>query len=227
MRKMRKGFTLVEMLVVMAIIAILAGILMPVFVQAREKARAISCVSNLKQLAMAELMYAEDNNGCLSPIYATGQNWQRTGYWPHILYPYVRNKAVYICPTSKYEKWHDWYQRPPDVEDVVSSYGLNCTVFNLFPLPKVGSIKRPSDCFMMADTKGALWLGPHFGFPGNLVPGGCIATQLVLHHSEGLNVAYFDGHVKWSKAQSFWAPSIWHLKLCLPWANAEQYLLPR
>ena len=58
--KAKKGFTLIELLVVIGIMAILAGMLLPVFAQAREKARAISCVSNLKQLATAELLYAED-----------------------------------------------------------------------------------------------------------------------------------------------------------------------
>src|SRR5437868_4159088 len=55
-----KGFTLIELLVVIAIIAILAAILFPVFAQAREKARAITCVSNLKQIALATLMYSQD-----------------------------------------------------------------------------------------------------------------------------------------------------------------------
>src|SRR5947208_15971108 len=56
----RNGFTLIELLVVIAIIAILAAILFPVFAQAREKARAISCVSNEKQVSLGVLMYVQD-----------------------------------------------------------------------------------------------------------------------------------------------------------------------
>ncbi len=57
---MRKGFTLIELLVVIAIIAILAAILFPVFARAREKARQTSCLSNLKEIGLGILMYAQD-----------------------------------------------------------------------------------------------------------------------------------------------------------------------
>ena len=63
----RTGFTLIELLVVIAIIAILAAILFPVFAKAREQARAINCVSNMKQIGTALLMYMQDYDG-LVPV---------------------------------------------------------------------------------------------------------------------------------------------------------------
>jgi prepilin-type N-terminal cleavage/methylation domain-containing protein/prepilin-type processing-associated H-X9-DG protein len=107
----KSAFTLIELLVVIAIIAILAAILFPVFAQAREKARQATCQSNLKQLGLAYLMYAQDyddvgapmwNKDCTFPqdsgsgaadipgcgIY-TGTTWGN--YWPDLIYPYVKN----------------------------------------------------------------------------------------------------------------------------------------
>ena len=62
----RKGFTLIELLVVIAIIAILAAILFPVFARAREKARQITCASNLKQMGLAFFMYNADYDETVS-----------------------------------------------------------------------------------------------------------------------------------------------------------------
>ena len=71
---MRKGFTLIELLVVIAIIAILAAILFPVFAKAREKARQTSCLSNVKQIALGMLMYAQDYDErlCAGYVYGIG-----------------------------------------------------------------------------------------------------------------------------------------------------------
>jgi prepilin-type N-terminal cleavage/methylation domain-containing protein/prepilin-type processing-associated H-X9-DG protein len=109
----RRGFTLIELLVVIAIIAILAAILFPVFAQAREKARAISCLSNVKQITLAALMYTQDYDETLvGPAfrrrggppstqysdYFWGHNWMT---WPELIIPYVKSLDLYTCPNRR------------------------------------------------------------------------------------------------------------------------------
>ena len=91
MRKHLRGFTLIELLVVIAIIAILAAILFPVFAQAREKARAISCLSNCKQSGTAFYMYVQDYDETLLKM-GSGVDW-----WS-LIYPYTKNLQLYYCP---------------------------------------------------------------------------------------------------------------------------------
>ena len=73
MRPLRAAFTLIELLVVIAIIAILAAILFPTFSQARESARQASCASNMRQLGLAILMYATDNDETWAPAFSVGR----------------------------------------------------------------------------------------------------------------------------------------------------------
>jgi len=98
----RKGFTLIELLVVIAIIAILAAILFPVFAQAREKARSISCESNLKQLALAAIMYTEDYDETfpMGNEFGFNNNFSTSNLegWPYEILPYIKSFGVYQCP---------------------------------------------------------------------------------------------------------------------------------
>ena len=94
MRK-QHAFTLIELLVVIAIIAILAAILFPVFAQAREKARAISCLSNEKQIVTAELMYMQDYDGGMQEMLIGGfQGAAGTrgepSTWMGVILPYTK-----------------------------------------------------------------------------------------------------------------------------------------
>jgi prepilin-type N-terminal cleavage/methylation domain-containing protein/prepilin-type processing-associated H-X9-DG protein len=95
----RTGFTLIELLVVIAIIAILAAILFPVFAQAREKARSIQCLSNLKQVGMATRMYSQDNDEVLVPTYIYSHAPDTHLQWfADLLQPYAKNSGVFVCP---------------------------------------------------------------------------------------------------------------------------------
>jgi len=120
----RFGFTLIELLVVIAIIAILAAVLMPVFVQAREKARAASCTSNLRQLGVAFQMYVNDHDGFMPVLWTLNDPPEPSKKPPYrSIDRYVKNDKVFYCPSdlikNKYmyssygHNWQNVFKNPP------------------------------------------------------------------------------------------------------------------
>jgi prepilin-type N-terminal cleavage/methylation domain-containing protein len=104
---MRKGFTLIELLVVIAIIAILAAILFPVFAQVREKARQTSCSSNMKQLGLAFVQYAQDYDETFPATSNSNSAWDYVDNYGNspVLDPYLKNRgqtltSVWNCPDA-------------------------------------------------------------------------------------------------------------------------------
>jgi prepilin-type N-terminal cleavage/methylation domain-containing protein/prepilin-type processing-associated H-X9-DG protein len=170
-----KGFTLIELLVVIAIIAILAAILFPVFARAREKARQTSCVSNLKQIALAELMYCQDYDDHLSPGWAwIPASWDAppeglwyTGFWMwnNFLNPYVRmgkagangkmeGHGVWVCPSGKsgsqaHARHYGYNQNILGYSNMdEATYPGNAGVAS----KTLAAIASPAQCFMFMDA---------------------------------------------------------------------------
>jgi prepilin-type N-terminal cleavage/methylation domain-containing protein/prepilin-type processing-associated H-X9-DG protein len=133
-RTRKSGFTLIELLVVIAIIAILASILFPVFGRARENARRTSCASNLKQMGLASLQYAQDYDEKYVPrigvVYNVpesnipGGYWLKTKpkpqgeegvlFWSQLLHPYHKSLQVFNCPSA--------YKGAPVDDSVAKNY---------------------------------------------------------------------------------------------------------
>jgi prepilin-type N-terminal cleavage/methylation domain-containing protein len=152
MYRFKRGFTLIELLVVIAIIAILAAILFPVFAQAREKARQASCLSNIKQLTLGMVMYAQDYDESF-PQWKWDYNYKSpwgdqatvagatpnnaTSIWYYAIYPYVKNGKVYACPSDprrtrfRNNGWFNFDNNEPPIgrvailDDEIMSYGAN------------------------------------------------------------------------------------------------------
>ncbi len=185
----RHAFTLIELLVVIAIIAILAAILFPVFAKAREKAEQVQCISNVKQLGTAAMMYSQDYDSMLLAI------WNAPYYWPVTLNPYTKNDQIMICPSVDIDQSFDskTTKQPVNNETGVS-YGYN---FNL-DRAKMGRVTAPASTVMFFDricTAG-----------GNLLPWGNDGTQVRFNHMgdttahDGFaSVCFADGHAKSQK----------------------------
>lgn len=113
MRKSR-GFTLVELLVVIGIIAVLIAMIMPALNRSRQAARRIVCLSNLRQLTMAWISYSGEHKGMLvSSATNDDTTWVNAGdgsdsLTTGALYPYIGNTAIYLCPNDRVNYWRTY-----------------------------------------------------------------------------------------------------------------------
>ncbi len=221
---MRRGFTLIELLVVIAIIAILAAILFPVFARAREKARQASCLSNVRQMSNATMMYLQDydetypagliltNGTAQGPV---SQSSYFTTAWltGDIIYPYVMNRQIFFCPSadggSVYSCDYGFNRRLcPDLR----SGGAGIKMGDV-PAPAELFLCLDSGCYMVSDSNvsspsGSFWYVPGTWDPARDPEGDGYNTTYPLsgfartdyqsgRHNEGSNVGFADGHAKW------------------------------
>jgi prepilin-type N-terminal cleavage/methylation domain-containing protein/prepilin-type processing-associated H-X9-DG protein len=218
----RSGFTLIELLVVIAIIAILAAILFPVFAQAREKARQVSCLSNMKQIMTGQLMYVQDYDetfplsrvntksanssdyiGQGASTCAGGNSDPNPSYtWRAAVQPYIKSAQVFACPSNE--------QSEATVEGckefqlgIHRSYAWNGNVFNVSNNGQsvgitLAALTRPSNVLLLLESR--------FEYPDlgtNCYPGWYVGQ---------VNGAYSKGNFSTHQSQSNWAFSDGHAK---------------
>ncbi len=170
---LRRGFTLIELLVVIAIIAILAAILFPVFARAREKARQASCESNLKQLGLAHLAYAQDYDEMFIFNCRVGVS---NSYWYYGLEPYLKNTQIRVCPSTR---------------STTLGYARRIGGYYSATPMAIGQVDRPAERLLMADSQSgnAIYETVH--------PTATVHCELRQAHNDGCNVVHVDGHAKW------------------------------
>jgi prepilin-type N-terminal cleavage/methylation domain-containing protein/prepilin-type processing-associated H-X9-DG protein len=224
---MRRGFTLIELLVVIAIIAILAAILFPVFAKAREKARQSSCLSNVKQLILAELQYAQDYDETFSGIWQAEAAPGNAYIWEVVIAPYVKNTQVFVCPSNTngvgYAKIYGNDAPIGPNSRYTSGYLTYAGVKR--GSASLGMIARPAEIVLLADCwpnqrhlpSLGIWLilydDDGDGVPESSAYGRGNAQYhyngLQPRHNSGANIGFCDGHAKWYNAMNYAAASFW------------------
>jgi prepilin-type N-terminal cleavage/methylation domain-containing protein/prepilin-type processing-associated H-X9-DG protein len=197
----RRGFTLIELLVVIAIIAILAAILFPVFAKAREKARQTSCLSNLKQLGLGMMMYAQDYDEtiCWYNMFGStttppdpgdrnfnspdGVNYYNS--WPTLIMPYVKNSQMFKCPSTSNHNYGVSYGMPTNC---ISTSNVVVNLFNQ-RARRLAEFLKPAETLLFSEKNG--------GNPQYILSGEYYVCDA--RHNEGGNCAFADGHAKWLK----------------------------
>jgi prepilin-type N-terminal cleavage/methylation domain-containing protein len=226
----RRAFTLIELLVVIAIIAILAAILFPVFAQAREKARATACLSNMKQLGTAFQMYAQDydetfpgirfggNPGESWPwvVYEGSVDWN--GVFTHGVQPYIKNRQILQCPSAtETNRWSGTNGLSYCYNEYLYNYNQGFSKQSAVAGTPAGAanVSIIGECY----TSGIYndWEGEGPTLPNSTVVDG---LNRIRYHQyspwrsnhEGTNLTYVDGHSKFTTKnaiRSYRMPSNW------------------
>jgi prepilin-type N-terminal cleavage/methylation domain-containing protein/prepilin-type processing-associated H-X9-DG protein len=200
-RERVSGFTLIEILVVIAIISLLAALLFPVFSQARERARRISCGSNMRFVGMAIRQYSQDNDEQL-PLVAvnnTGVSATNPYGWADGIMPYLKSPMQYQCPSDGTALAVDSNANGTTFDETGSvDFFYNSRLSGI----EEAKLQYPGSTLMLGDATPGDARTAYDGGSGTgpLTPGPAGSGNI--RHAMGSNYAFADGHVKWLRPDS-------------------------